>query len=42
LTGFEITAEIQNALHEGLILKYFKKPFNPREIESEIERALLD
>jgi len=37
LTGFEITAEIQQALDTGLIRRYFKKPFNINEISSEIE-----
>lgn len=34
LTGFEITSEIQGALDSGMILKYFRKPFNIREIEA--------
>ena len=33
LTGFEITEEIQSALQSGLILRYFKKPFNIKEID---------
>jgi response regulator RpfG family c-di-GMP phosphodiesterase len=40
LTGFDISDEISNALHEGLIHKYFRKPFNMREIESAIQEAL--
>jgi two-component system response regulator (stage 0 sporulation protein F) len=40
LTGYEITDEIQEALNLGLIVKYFKKPFNKSEIISEIEFAL--
>ena len=40
LTGYEITHEIQEALNLGLIVKYFRKPFNKSEIESEIELAL--
>lgn len=40
LTGFEITEEIQNALQDGLILKYFRKPFNITEIDSAIQDAL--
>ncbi len=40
LTGYEITNEIQEALNLGLIVKYFRKPFNKSEIESEIELAL--
>lgn len=37
LTGYEITKEIQEALNSGLIVKYFRKPFNISEIDSEIE-----
>lgn len=40
LTGFEITKEIQQALDEGLIRKYFKKPFNIKEISAEIDKGL--
>ena len=40
LTGFEITKEIQEALDTKLILKYFRKPFNIKEIGSVIEDAL--
>jgi two-component system, response regulator, stage 0 sporulation protein F len=36
LTGFEITDEIQSAIREGLIIKYFSKPFNIKEIEASI------
>lgn len=36
LTGFEITDEIKNALDNGLIHQYFKKPFNLKEIEKAI------
>lgn len=39
LTGFEITDEIQNALSSGLIIKYFRKPFNMGEIELAIENT---
>ena len=38
LTGFEITPEIQESLDNGLILKYFQKPFNVTEIASEIDK----
>lgn len=38
LTGFEITLEIQDALNKKLILKYFKKPFNLKDLQKEIER----
>lgn len=37
LTGFDITDEIQQALNQGLIHKYFKKPFNMKEIEHTID-----
>jgi response regulator RpfG family c-di-GMP phosphodiesterase len=40
LTGFEITNEIQEALNNGLIKKYFRKPFNMNEISIEIDRVL--
>lgn len=36
LTGFEITEEINDALQSGLIQKYFRKPFNIREIQNAI------
>lgn len=38
LTGFEITPEIEASLQNGLISNYFQKPFNIKEIESEIEK----
>ena len=37
LTGFEITPEIKAAIDNGLILKYFRKPFDPKEVEKTIE-----
>ncbi|RLD74821.1 MAG: response regulator [Bacteroidetes bacterium] len=40
LTGFEITEEITDALNEKLINKYFKKPFNSKEIENTINEVL--
>ncbi len=40
LTGFEITEEIADALNQKLINKYFKKPFNSKEIESTINEVL--
>jgi len=40
LTGLEITPTIKTALDSGLILDYFRKPFNPAEIEEAIENAL--
>jgi len=41
LSGYELTPEIVDALDNKLILKYFKKPFNLREIETAIEEALM-
>lgn len=32
LTGFEVTNELRTALSNGLIQRYFKKPFNINEI----------
>jgi len=40
LTGFEITQEIAQALDEKLINRYFKKPFNSKEIENTINEFL--
>jgi len=40
VTGFDINAEIQEALDQGLIRKYFSKPFNMDEIASEIRQTL--
>jgi len=40
VTGFDINAEIQDALDQGLIRKYFSKPFNMDEIASEIRQTL--
>ena len=40
LTGYEITDEISDALDNNLINKYFKKPFNIKEIESSVENAM--
>lgn len=39
LTGFEISDEIQSALDNGLIRRYFQKPFDVREITQEIEES---
>ncbi|TCO07050.1 response regulator [Natronoflexus pectinivorans] len=36
LTGFDITPEIREALEKKIILKYFMKPFNMKEIEGAI------
>jgi two-component system, response regulator, stage 0 sporulation protein F len=40
LTGFEIIPEIQQALDNGLIRKYYRKPFKLEEIEAEIEAVI--
>jgi len=40
LTGFEITKEIADALNDKLILKYFRKPFNIRDIEAAIDEVI--
>ena len=36
LTGFDITSEIADALKKGIIYKYFRKPFNFKEVEASI------
>lgn len=40
LTGFDITQEIAEALEKGLINKYFRKPFDMKEVEISIQEAL--
>jgi len=40
LTGYDITAEIYNALDEKLINRYFQKPLNNTAIEAEIEEEI--
>ncbi len=40
LTGYDITDEIQEALNKGLILKYFRKPFDINEIDRSITEAI--
>ncbi len=40
LTGYDITDEISQAIDEQLIHKYFRKPFNIREIENAIIKAI--
>ncbi len=40
LTGFEVTDEIRQAIDNGLIVKYFRKPFNLKEIESSINEVV--
>ena len=36
LTGFDYNEEIEKALKENLIHKFFSKPFDAKEIESEV------
>ncbi len=38
LTGFDITEEITEALESGLIDKYFRKPFDMKEMEEALIR----
>jgi response regulator RpfG family c-di-GMP phosphodiesterase len=40
ISGFDITDEIQELLDNGFIKKYFKKPFNTKELSFEFELAL--
>ncbi len=40
LTGFDITEEIQAALKNGMIKKYFGKPFDFKEIEKTLEMEI--
>lgn len=40
LTGYDITDEISDALHDKVIYKYFRKPFNAGEIEQTIIEAI--
>lgn len=40
LTGFDITEEIADALNDRVIRKYFRKPFNMKEIETSILEVL--
>jgi DNA-binding NtrC family response regulator len=40
LTGFEITEEIHEAIKSKLIIKYFRKPFNIKEMDSSITEAI--
>lgn len=36
VTGFGLTEEIQNAIESGLIHRYFRKPFNIKELKQVI------
>jgi response regulator RpfG family c-di-GMP phosphodiesterase len=40
LTGFDITPDISKALDEQLIQKYFRKPFDFKEIDASIQLAV--
>jgi two-component system response regulator (stage 0 sporulation protein F) len=40
LTGYDITSEIFDALNENIIQKYFRKPFNIKEISEAIDSAV--
>ncbi len=40
LTGFDITEEIADALNNKLILKYFRKPFNVKDLQTAIEEVI--
>ncbi len=39
LTGFDISEEISIALKENIIRKYFRKPFNIKDIETSVHEA---
>lgn len=39
LTGFDISDEIEKAIKDGVITKYFRKPLNMKEIESSINEV---
>ena len=41
-TGYEITNEIEEALKNRLILRYFKKPLNMQKVSSAIEKAISE
>ena len=40
LTGFDISNEIQEAIKNNIIVKYFGKPFNKSEIEMSISKYI--
>jgi response regulator RpfG family c-di-GMP phosphodiesterase len=42
LTGYEVTQEIEDALSDGTINSYFKKPFQMKEIEEVLINTPLD
>jgi response regulator RpfG family c-di-GMP phosphodiesterase len=41
LTGYDISPEIENALENDLIFKYFSKPFKLAEIEDSFSRVIM-
>ena len=40
LTGYNITDEMSKALEDNIIQKYFRKPFNVKEIDSTIAEII--
>jgi two-component system, response regulator, stage 0 sporulation protein F len=40
LTGFDINQEISEAIHKGLIFKYFQKPLHVDEIYKSINKSI--
>lgn len=40
LTGFDYNEEIEEAIHKNIVHKFFSKPFNVQEIETEINQVL--
>lgn len=41
LTGYDVTPEIKMAIESKVITKYFKKPFDFKAIEREIEAVVI-
>tara|TARA_R110002050_G_scaffold297339_1_gene458588 strand:+ start:8044 stop:8412 length:369 start_codon:yes stop_codon:yes gene_type:complete len=39
-TGYDITSEINQLIEEGVLTGYFRKPFNIKEIELVLSKAL--
>ncbi len=42
LSGYELTPEIRESLSNGIILKYFQKPFQMDEIDKAIEKNITN